>query len=99
MSGREETPRYVTVRLAVAVDSQGEWQALGWETEDEKALADRAAEELHMATDEPERPHGIVWVEAEVPVPTEERVLAMMRDMEIRVPEAWAERQTKETGE
>lgn len=60
----ETLERAVRVRIAVAVDPQGNWAAAGWmaDKDQESSMAATAVEQV----DEGEH---IVWVEADVPLP------------------------------
>lgn len=67
------TAKTVKVRIAVAVDPEGKWQAHGWQPRpdhvqrDAKFMQDTAREDLEYG-------EAMYWIEAELPVPEAQTV-------------------------
>lgn len=58
------------VRIAVAIDDQGNYSCAGWATDDcDSILVDSALENLHLQDNPDGIPEHVVIVEAEVPLP------------------------------
>ncbi len=67
-----DKPQYVTVRIALAIDRNGCWSAVGncaYQSADEAIQA-----ALDYLPQENEPPTNIVWVHAQVPIPSVESV-------------------------
>ncbi len=62
----ETTPKTVRVRIAVAVDCEGQWSAFGIWREDDKGTKD------NVFIDDLEPGEHYHWVEATLPVPVRE---------------------------
>lgn len=72
----EKTPaRVVKVRIAVAVDREGQWNAAGWSTK-EGTPADWAA--MDIAIDAVGEAH--YWITAELPVPGEVEIAGVIEN-------------------
>jgi len=65
-----EMLRTVEVRIAVAVDSEGNWHASGW-SGDTGAPVGREAMEIAASE---VRPGGTYWIEARLPIPETRKV-------------------------
>lgn len=60
-------PKTIRVRIAVAVAADGKWNATGeWDYDDEMK---REQSLQHLGMDGGERPHGVHFIEATVPLP------------------------------
>ncbi len=66
----------IPVRIAVAVDRNGFWSAVGHYSYESSAEATQAA--LDYLPEESQTPRHVVWVTAEVPLPTTEGVQGVM---------------------
>ena len=61
------TPKTVRVRIAVAVDPSGRWNASGWSTAP-------TGMEAELAIDGVGEGERLFWVEADLPIPVEQVV-------------------------
>lgn len=59
----------VKVRIAVAVDPDGDWNACGWSSATDKTARDLATETVGEG-------EAVYWLEAELPVPATQVVQA-----------------------
>jgi hypothetical protein len=64
-------PKTVKVRIAVAVDPEGDWNATGWRGRDGEPVDEEAMEIVADNLNPGERRF---WVEAELPVPERDAV-------------------------
>ena len=63
-------PKTIRVRIAVAVTEKGEeWDAAGYHNCTDAELVDLVRENIDVRN-----PHHIVWVTADVPLPTQQTV-------------------------
>lgn len=63
-------PKTVKVRVALAVDPEGDWYAVGWSPPRGEPVSDR--EKMAAATEMVGEDEARYWLTAEVPVPTPE---------------------------
>lgn len=61
-------PKYVKVRVAVAVDMEGNWSAIGWSNSNDDDVMDSVVE--HVGIDE-----ARYWVISELEIPEERKFI------------------------
>lgn len=56
-------PKTVPVRIALAINAEGDWQAVGWKGASKQSMKDSAAEGVHGGD-------SIFWIMVDVPLPS-----------------------------
>lgn len=64
----------VRVRIAVAVDPEGRWNACGWNRDDGSVAPDK--DKMEAAREMVDEGEARYWLEADLPIPTESTVEA-----------------------